>query len=93
MWSRDGRELFYIGSDNRIMIAAYAAIGDSFEASKLRPWSSTPISGEVDLAPDGKRFVEARPRGDPPGDSARSVQVTFLLNFFDQVRRRLSTGR
>ena len=83
MWSRAGKELFYIGPDNRIMAVAYAANGDSFAASKPRPWSNTQISGELDLAPDGKRFVEAPPRADSSGEPKGSVHVTFLLNFFD----------
>jgi Tol biopolymer transport system component len=89
IWSRDGKELFYKAPDNRIMVAAYTANGNSFTASKPRPWSNAQISGELDLAPDGKRFMEARPRADAVGEPASSVQVTFLLNFFDEVRRRI----
>ena len=41
-----------------------------------------------DLAPDGKRFV-VFPARDPAGEEKGSVHVTFLLNFFDELRRRL----
>ena len=101
IWSRDGRELFYEGLDNRIMAAAYTAKGDSFAADKPRPWSNTQnldigltsLYSALDLAPDGKRFVVAvAPRADSTGQPKGSVHVTFLLNFFDEVRRRVSTG-
>ncbi len=98
IWSRDGRELFYSGLDNRIMAAAYTAKGDSFAALKPGPWSDTQVAGidgpwNLDLAPDGKRFVVAvRPRTDSAGQPKGSLHVTFLVNFFDEVRRRIPTG-
>ena len=75
------------------MAAAYRFDGDSFAAVKPRQWSNKQIWGEFDIARDGKRLVEARPRSDSSGDPKGSVHVTFLLNFFDEVRRRVSTGR
>jgi serine/threonine-protein kinase len=97
IWSRDGRELFYEGLDNRIMAAAYTAKGDSFAAEKPRPWSNTQlleIDGHqnLDVTPDGRRFVVAQ-RADWTGEPKRSLHVTFLLNFFDEVRRRVSARR
>lgn len=101
IWSRDGRELFYGGLDNRIMAAAYTAKGDSFAAGKPRPWSNPQLlenNGHwlldvaPDVAPDGRRFVVAL-RADSAGQPKSSVHVTFLLNFFDEVRRRVSTDR
>jgi serine/threonine-protein kinase len=92
IWSRDGRELFYESLDNRIMAAAYTTKGDSFAAAKPGPWSNTQLDANsdrnLDLAPDGKRFVVAA-RADSAGELKGSVHVTFLLNFFDEVRRRI----
>jgi Tol biopolymer transport system component len=97
IWSRDGRALFYETLDNRIMAAAYTAKGDSFAAEKPRPWSNTQLLDIVghwnlDVAPDGKRFVVGQ-QADSTGQPKRSVHVTFLLNFFDEVRRRIPTGK
>jgi hypothetical protein len=39
----------------------------------------------LDLAPDGKRFVVA-PRLEATGGQKGSVHVTALLNFFDELR-------
>jgi serine/threonine-protein kinase len=41
-WSPQGRELFYEEvSSRRIMVAAYAASGGTFQPEKPRPWAST----------------------------------------------------
>jgi hypothetical protein len=91
IWSRDGRELFYATLDNRIMVTEYTARGDSFSHTKPRLWSDQQIftpGGRryFDLHPDGKCFaVFPRPESsEKPGN----LHVTFLLNFFDEVRRR-----
>jgi len=75
------------------MGADYTTNGNSFQPSKPRTWSNTQISGELDLAPDGKRFVEARPGADAAREPTSSVHVTFLLNFLDEVRRLIPTGK
>ncbi len=95
IWSRSGRELFYETLDNRIMVSAYTAKADSFAADKPSPWSNTQILEafiglwNLDLAPDGKRFA-VFPRPDATGDY---VHVTVLLNFFDELRRRVPASK
>jgi Tol biopolymer transport system component len=97
VWSRNGRELFYQAQDNRIMVVTYTAKGDSFAADKPRPWARTQILEpnvlywNLDLAPDGKRFVVS-PRPEAAGGQKGSVHVTVLLNFFDELRRRVPVG-
>jgi len=91
MWSHDGR-LFYETNENRIMVVDYTVRGDSFEAGKPRLWSNIQVlrMGEVhnvDLAPDGKHVVFPKP--DAVNESKQPVQVTFLLNFFDYLRRQV----
>ena len=95
VWSRNGRELFYRTMDNRIMVAAYTAAGETFTAGKPRVWSDKRFYSQAsfrnfDLAPDGKRFAvlfTAEEEGEK-----RPGHVTFLLNFFDEVRRRAPVG-
>jgi len=99
IWSRDGRALFYEGLNDRIMSAAYTAKGDFFAAGKPGPWSNTPIDDiatpwNLDVTPDGKRFAVALlPEADSAGHANASVHVTFLVNFFDEVRRRITAGK
>jgi serine/threonine-protein kinase len=98
IWSRNGRELFYENPDNRIIVTTYTAKADSFAADKPRLWSNTQVLGfapvlwNLDLAPDGKRFA-VFPRPDATGEQKGSVHVTVLLNFFDELRRRVPAGR
>jgi Tol biopolymer transport system component/tRNA A-37 threonylcarbamoyl transferase component Bud32 len=91
-WSRTDRELLFLGGDDRIMVADYTIQGDSFSAGKPRAWSPTQVrrtsvNQNFDLAPDGKR-VAFFPRPAEP-QSQGSLHATFLLNFFDEVRRRV----
>jgi hypothetical protein len=63
----------------------------AFEAGKPRVWSNTQVLGmglvhNVDLAPDGQRVLMFL-RPDPVEEPEGPVQVTFLLNFFDYLRR------
>jgi serine/threonine-protein kinase len=77
------------------MVVPYTAEEGSFVAGKPRAWCSKPIPERVrsngntwslDLAPDGKRFVIFP----MPGDAREtSAHVTVLLNFFDELRRRV----
>jgi hypothetical protein len=91
-WSNNGRELFYETTDNRIMVVDYTVNSDSFVPGKPRPWSDRQLfyagSPHLDLAPDGKRFAVLALPETPPGEKG-SVHVTMLLNFFDELRRRI----
>jgi hypothetical protein len=42
----------------------------------------------LDLAPDGKRFAVLALPETPPGEKG-TVHVTMLLNFFDELKRRI----
>jgi Tol biopolymer transport system component len=98
MWSRNGHDLFFETLDNHIMVAAYAVKGDSFVADKPRAWSGKQLGGvanaakNIDLAPDGKRIVALMPAETAEDQKAQS-HVTFLENFFDEVRRKVPVGK
>lgn len=93
IWSRSSRELFYLTPDDQIMVVAYTTENGSFDKGKPRPWCSKPTpellrpddnTWAFDLAPDGKRFVML-----PMGARETSAHITVLLNFFDELRRRV----
>jgi hypothetical protein len=44
-----------------------------------------------DLAPDGKRFMFVLPVN--PAEQKPPTHVTFLLNFADELRRKVPAGR
>jgi serine/threonine-protein kinase len=97
MWSRNGRELFFETTDNRIMVAPYTVKGDSFAADKPLLWSDRKLGGvagsrNVTIASDGKRFAALMPAAAPETEQAQN-QVVFLLNFSDELRRRFLAGK
>ena len=49
-------------------------------------------SSNIDLAPDGKRVLVETPveSADAPKPEH---EVTFLFNFFDELRRKVPTGK
>jgi serine/threonine-protein kinase len=94
IWSANGRELFFIGS-NHIMVVEYSTAGGSFKAGKPKAWSQQAIldaGGPFQpyaLAPDGKRFaVLLYPDG--TADPRNSLHLTFVLNFVNDLRKRFS---
>jgi len=92
LWSKNGRELFYETADNRIKAMDYTVLGGAFTPGKVRPWSGRelfyPGTSNLDLAPDGKRFVVLSLPEAASGEK-ESVHVMMLENFFDEVRRKI----
>jgi Tol biopolymer transport system component/predicted Ser/Thr protein kinase len=87
VWSHDGRELLFVTPDRRVMTVNYIAKGNSFAAGKPRMWSETRLrtTSDYDLAPDGKRLAAILP---PDATEKPPTHLTFLLNFFDELRHR-----
>jgi Tol biopolymer transport system component len=97
MWSRNGKELFYRTEDSKIMVLTYTASGDSFHADKPQLWSPGQFSERglgnynFDLHPDGKRFAVLK---SPGAEQAAAVnKVSFIFNFFDELRRKVPPGK
>jgi eukaryotic-like serine/threonine-protein kinase len=90
VWSKKTPELFYRSGEG-IMVASYAADGEAFVAGKRQVWAGKKDLGPYfDLAPDGKRFVVVQPEAP---EQKGPQHVTFLLNFFDELRRRAPAGK
>lgn len=77
------------------MVVDYTVSGDSFQPGKARLWSDKqlfyPGLLNLDLAPDGKRFVVLTSPEATAGDKA-PVHITMLLNFLDELRRQIPPG-
>lgn len=92
-------ELLFQTLDSRVMAVSYTvshtAGGDSFAAGKPQVWTDTRLRLDIfpnyDLAADGKRlaaFVADDAKGEKP-----LTHLTFLLNFFDKLRRKAPAGK
>ena len=91
-WLPNGRELLYLAGD-QIMRVGYRARGDSFVVEKPRVWAANVrAAGGFDLAPDGGRVAVSVPVT-TPGAQMNEHSVVFVLNFFDELRRRVPVDR
>jgi Tol biopolymer transport system component len=96
-WSRNGKELFYRTEDSKIMAVTYTASGDSFHADKPQLWSPGQFTDRglgkynFDLHPDGKRFAVLKSPGTE--QTAAVNKVSFIFNFFDELRRKFPLGK
>jgi hypothetical protein len=74
------------------MVLDYKVEGDSFVPGKPRVWYDQALfytgTSNLDLAPDGKRFVVLALPETSPGEKG-TVHVTMLLNFLDELKRRI----
>jgi Tol biopolymer transport system component len=91
VWSRDGRELFYLNGD--AMMAVEIRTSPTFTAGsprKLFEGRYVPSPNGVssyDVSQDGQRFLRVQPlHPDPPTDQ---IQVT--LNWFEELKRLVPT--
>jgi Tol biopolymer transport system component len=97
IWSHNGKNLYFDSLDNRIMLATYTVNGQSFVANKPRQWSDHELISPTgdpsyDISPDGKTIV-ALVHSTLPGGEQAAVKATFLLNFFEELKRRTSAPR
>jgi Tol biopolymer transport system component len=96
-WSRNGKELFYRTEDSKIMVVTYTAFGDSFQADRPQLWSPGQFTergagnNNFDLHPDGKRFAVLKAPGTE--QNAAVNKVSFIFNFFDELRRKVPPGK
>jgi serine/threonine-protein kinase len=81
------------------MVVNYTTDGDSFVLGKSRMWSEkrlldlgSPPVMTYDAAPDGKRFAAVLYEGGT-AEEKPITHVTFVLNFFDELRRRVPVNK
>jgi eukaryotic-like serine/threonine-protein kinase len=99
VWSRNGHELFFLDDSRSIMVAGYTARGDALTFEKPRMWSShraldlgsAPVP-DFDVSPDGKRLAIVL-NSDGTADPKPITHLTFLVNFFDELRRKVPVGK
>jgi serine/threonine-protein kinase len=93
VWSRTRPELLYQTEDGRVMAARYTIRGSSFIPEKPGLWTSRQLANigsapNFDLAPDGQ-YVAALLPADIPESRETLRHVTVMLNFVDELRRRM----
>jgi serine/threonine-protein kinase len=81
-WNRNGRELFFRAGAR--LMAVDVEIGAAFRAGAAHLLFEK-VSSDYDVAPDGKRFLMLK----PSPLSADSTELHVILNWFDDLRRRV----
>ena len=86
-WSKNTQELIYV-IDDQMMAVKYRLKGDTFEPERARAWAPVRYATagptrKYALHPDGKRVIVATP---DTTAAARYDTVTFVFNFFDELR-------
>ena len=79
IWSRDGKELFYIAADNKLM-AVDVKSGARFEHGVPKPLFEARTG--FDVSPDGKRFLLVVPL-----EQAANPPMTVVVNWHAGVKR------
>jgi eukaryotic-like serine/threonine-protein kinase len=84
-WRRDGKELFYISADNKMMAAEVKASGSSLEVGAIHALFATRpygVFGRFDVAADGQRFAVPYEAGQP------SAAITLVVNWDAELKRK-----
>jgi serine/threonine-protein kinase len=86
-WSQKRPELIYQAGD-RLMAVSYSVRGGLFFAEKPQVWIDKLGGTDWALAPDGRRVAVVTPVT-PTETPKPDHEVVLLLNFFDELRRRV----
>jgi len=84
-WRRDGKELFYLSSDNKMMAAEVKASRSSFEVGAIHTLFATRpygVFGRFDVSADGQRFVIPYEAGQP------TAAITLVVNWPAELKKK-----
>jgi hypothetical protein len=87
-WSRTGRELFYLSGDK--MMAVDIQTIPTFRAGTPKVLFTGNYSMYYDVSANGNRFLMVKP---PAKQQGGMDQITVVLNWFEELRRRVPAGK
>jgi len=93
-WNPNGRELFFRNGDKMMTVNIAAQSG--FSASKPRmlfegPYVPSPATAtNYSISPDGQRFLMLKPAD---ASDVAPTQINVVLNWFEELKRRVPTGK
>jgi len=90
-WSQDGGEIYYTATDGDAILATQVTL-DPFSASE--PVEVVNVDRRFrtnfDVTADGQRFLVAQ---SPDSAGNASPRVRVILNWFEELKQRVPTGR
>jgi Tol biopolymer transport system component len=84
-WRRDGKEIFYLSSDNKMMVTEVKSSGSSFEIGSTHALFSTRaygVFGRFDVSADGQRFAIPFEAGQP------SAAIALVVNWPAELKKK-----
>jgi serine/threonine-protein kinase len=87
-WSRDGRELFYRDPEKNQLMVVEVQTSPEWRAGQPKALFELNTSA-WDVAPDGQRFLVVKARE----AEAEAPQLNVVVNFFDELQRKVPGGR
>jgi eukaryotic-like serine/threonine-protein kinase len=97
LWSRDGREPFFIAADGMLMAVPLQTETDFRHGSPAPLLSAKQyyvnVARDYDVSPDGKRFLFVKSVAQPPSAAAPlpARRIVVALNWFEELQRRVPT--
>ena len=99
LWSPDGDELFYLAPGARLMAVPVQAVltepsfapgnaEELFGAGGYVAGGGRRIGRSYDISPDGERFLMIK-----ESDETSSTEFVVILNWFEELKRLVPTGR
>jgi len=85
-WRRDGKELFYLSNDNKLMAVAINATVSTIEVGDVRPLFQThaiTVANNYDVSGDGQRFIV---NSIVEGQAASSI--TLVVNWTAELKKK-----
>jgi Tol biopolymer transport system component len=91
VWSRDGRELFYV-NDKDMMVVKITTKPRLSVGKPERLFTSSCLTGDnlhthYDISPDGDRFLMIKQKDNP------NVQLICVQNWFEELKRLVPMGK
>jgi eukaryotic-like serine/threonine-protein kinase len=92
LWSRDGRELFFIAADG-MMMAVPVQFGPTFTAGRPTGLFQAGkyfvnVARDYDVTPDGKAFILVR-----PSNSGERQSIVVVTDWFEEIRAKMRAAR
>jgi len=82
VWSRDGRELYFISRDNKMMAVEVKAEGQKFEAGVPKALFAVSDLSQFDVGKDGRFLVRV-----PQVEATGSVSVNVVVNWQSGLKK------
>jgi dipeptidyl aminopeptidase/acylaminoacyl peptidase len=76
VWSRDGRELYFMAADRKLMAVEVKGEGKSFQAGVPKPLFGVAAVAQFDVSKDGRFLIQV-----PVEQAATNVPLTVVVNW------------